>query len=108
MTLVTRVNGSRRDPYPPTTVSLLTKPRSDFKSASTTRIGHLNLTNSEKERGQASESGRGSARGPGRKRGGRGESIEGAAEDADRPQHRCRGIGEGAGRRRRGVLNRRF
>src|SRR6185503_13809119 len=39
MTLVTRVNGSSRDPYPPTTVSLLTKPRFDFKSASTTRIG---------------------------------------------------------------------
>src|SRR5438046_1010841 len=47
MTLVTRVNGSSRDPYPPTTVSLLTKPRFDFRSASTTRIGHLNLTNSK-------------------------------------------------------------
>src|SRR4051794_13249362 len=44
MTLVTRVNGFRRDPYPPTTVSLLTNPRSDFRSARTTRITHLNLT----------------------------------------------------------------
>src|ERR1019366_2270965 len=43
ITVVTRENGSRRDPYPPTTVSLLTNPRSDFKSASRTRINHLNL-----------------------------------------------------------------
>src|SRR5712692_4941725 len=48
MTDVTRVNGSSRDPYPPTTVSLLTNPRSDFKSASTTRIGHLNLTQTQR------------------------------------------------------------
>ena len=45
ITLVTRENGSSRDPYPPTTVSLLTNPRSDFRSARTTRIGHLNVTN---------------------------------------------------------------
>src|SRR5947209_16541280 len=38
ITLVTRENGSRRDPYPPTTVSLLTNPRLDFRSARTTRI----------------------------------------------------------------------
>src|SRR5882672_10783088 len=38
MTRVTRVNGSSRDPYPPTTVSLLTKPRGDLRSARTTRM----------------------------------------------------------------------
>ena len=38
---VTRENGSSRDPYPPTTVSLLTNPRFDFTSARITRIGHL-------------------------------------------------------------------
>src|SRR5207302_11469085 len=47
MIVVTRENGSSRDPYPPTTVSLLTNPRSDFRSARTTRIGHLNLTTDE-------------------------------------------------------------
>src|SRR5438093_11263957 len=41
ITAVTRENGSRRDPYPPTTVSLLTNPRVDFKSARTTSISHL-------------------------------------------------------------------
>src|SRR4051812_5819549 len=43
ITAVTRVNGSRREPYPPTTVSLLTNPRWDFRSARRTRISHLNL-----------------------------------------------------------------
>src|SRR5438045_813557 len=42
ITLVTRENGSSRDPYPPTTVSLLTNPRFDFRSARTTFISHLN------------------------------------------------------------------
>src|SRR5499426_2572271 len=42
ITAVTRENGSSRDPYPPTTVSLLTNPRFDFRSARTTFISHLN------------------------------------------------------------------
>src|SRR5437867_6018575 len=41
ITAVTRENGCRREPYPPTTVSLLTNPRVDLKSARTTRIIHL-------------------------------------------------------------------
>src|SRR5437773_129813 len=32
------VNGRRRDPYPPATVSLLTNPLVPFKSANTTRM----------------------------------------------------------------------
>src|SRR5882762_240469 len=45
ITFVTRENGSSRDPYPPTTVSLLTNPRVLSKSASTTRISHLKSEN---------------------------------------------------------------
>src|SRR5437016_13531279 len=50
MTPVTRENGSSRDPYPPTTVSLLTNPRFDFRSARTTRISNLYVTNSRSTR----------------------------------------------------------
>src|SRR5712692_6517948 len=39
MTRVAREKGSRRDPYPPTTVSLLTNPRWPFRSAKTTLSG---------------------------------------------------------------------
>src|SRR5206468_5459221 len=83
--LVTRENGSRRDPYPPTTVSLLTKPRSDLRSASTTRIGHLDLsirTRTEK----ASDRCRRTSR---RARGedwSAGLLVDGADDDAERPK----------------------
>src|SRR5207244_3086053 len=75
MTVVTRVNGSSRDPYPPTTVSLLTKPELDFRSASTARIGHLNLTNSKRE-GETSDERRGAARRPRQIRTRRRQAIE--------------------------------
>src|SRR5712691_6431080 len=38
---VTRESGRRRAPYPPTTVSLWTKPSTPLRSASTTRISRL-------------------------------------------------------------------
>ena len=38
MTRVTRENGRSRDPYPPATVSLLTNPSADAKSARTIRM----------------------------------------------------------------------
>src|SRR5438874_5645856 len=69
MAAVVRENGSSRDPYPPTTVSLLTNPRSDFKSARTTRIAHLNQTNVLRRRSRQIEGG-----GP---RGARGEKMLG-------------------------------
>src|SRR6185503_13272065 len=53
MMLVTRENGTSRDPYPPTTVSLLTKPRSDFTSARTTRMIHLDGDNDQVSRRNA-------------------------------------------------------
>src|SRR5713101_6803707 len=87
MTVVTRENGSRRDPYPPTTVSLLTNPRSDFRSARTTRIGHPNLRKLPR-RTWASDEVRGTARRPGREQVRGWQAIEGAGQDAERPQRR--------------------
>src|SRR6185295_9344839 len=97
---VTRENGSSRDPYPPTTVSLLTKPRLDFKSARTTRIGHLTVpTTFGQERARAGW--RGTARRPGRERAARRPDVERTREDAERQQFRdAAAVGRDAGDRR--------
>src|SRR4051794_14967558 len=65
ITAVTRENGSSLEPYPPTTVSLLTNPRWDFRSARRTRISHLNLGKPHYDRRmkRASGEGRRAARG---------------------------------------------
>src|SRR5437667_2338461 len=92
ITVVTRENGSRRDPYPPTTVSLLTNPRVDFKSARTTRISHLRwlvTTDRSEMREQSGPSGR-SARRPRRKYMSAEASIEKALEHAERQQRQDR------------------
>src|SRR5215831_21386350 len=104
MTAVTRVNGSSRDPYPPTTVSLLTKPRSDFKSASTTRIGHLNLTR-DCTRARASGVDRGTAWRPGKECCFGGKTIERMAQHAERSERRRRAFVGFEVRSRRVVLN---
>src|SRR5947208_11278639 len=92
ITVVTRENGSRRDPYPPTTVSLLTNPRVDFKSARTTRISHLRwlvTTDLPKMREQSGQRWR-SARRPRRKYMSAEASIERTLEYAERQQRQNR------------------
>src|SRR5207342_3834100 len=63
ITAVTRENGSSRDPYPPTTVSLLTNPRFDFRSARTTFISHLKSDMSDPDRKTAVQAVNGGPRG---------------------------------------------
>src|SRR6185295_7776354 len=92
ITDVTRENGSRRDPYPPTTVSLLTNPRRDCKSARTTRISHLDadIPNSAGGNGDQADSG-----GP---RGERGENARLLSSGAKGPWRTPRERRTGTGR----------
>src|SRR5438093_11595683 len=94
ITAVTRENGSRRDPYPPTTVSLLTNPRVDFKSARTTRISHLRWldTTDRPEHCATNQAGVGGPRGE------RGENAWVLSRPSKEPWSTPRGSSAGIGR----------
>src|SRR5206468_9264146 len=91
ITAVTRENGSSRDPYPPTTVSLLTNPRFDFRSARTTFISHLN-PHSDPDRENSGGSGR---------QGGTARRLRGECACAGMPVERADESSERLQRRRR-------
>src|SRR5437867_133215 len=106
MMLVTREKGSSRDPYPPTTVSLLTKPRSDFTSARTTRIWFTSMDKTSPVLPRRSDGGRRSSRRTGRKRARARMAVDRTDQEADRLKGDQVIVAGVDARRRRVVLNR--